>query len=221
MRFPLCLLSWLYAKRSIKDHMRAVSILAASLLLSASAAVASDFPVNESLIPSCARAHPSRDPNYNYTVFFDEGSLLLSTRARQVLSEIAERWKRYGGFFIEASGYTDAPEARHYTPSLALKRVNTIRKFLVTHGIETDRIITRSFGAREQLVPSEGSEPQNRRVAILPFFRGSKDEDLNRLREQDRLDCKMWVKDHCLFSSPDEHASVAACNEALDMATGR
>ena len=195
------------------------AVFAGNFFMSACASMQSGLPISQALVPVCAHPAGLRIRDYNYTLFFDQGDALLSIRGAQVLKELAQHWKRRGGFFVEVSGHTDAVEDRRYSPSLALDRANATRAFLVAQGVEANRIVTQAFGARRQVVPNKNSEPQNRRVEILPFFRESDDEEQEKLQKTNRELCKIWVKDHCLTGSRDEHAGEAACSEALDVAT--
>lgn len=166
-------------------------------------------------MPACTQ--PRATVDYSYLVFFDYGSPSLSPRAQAILTDLAGRWKRNGGLVLELIGHTDQQEARTASPLLAMDRVDATKTYLVSQGVEAQRIVTEGVGATRPLVKTDKPDPQNRRVEPRPIFRPS---DEQRLADLDRLTCRIWVRDHCFTPSRLAHAGAAVCNAALSAATG-
>ena len=76
----------------------------------------------------------------------------------------------YDSYEIEVSGHTDADPIKrtkgHYRDNwdLAAMRANSVRRFLVTAGVPTQRLTTSSYGYHRPI--EEGNKSRNRRVEI-------------------------------------------------------
>ena len=101
---------------------------------------------------------------------FFSNSAVLSPQHRINLPEIAARihsaLKRTPGRKVSAVGHTDAPGTIEYNNRLGQKRARSVRAALGYYCVPWDRIITKTRGELERLVPVEGPEPRNRRVEI-------------------------------------------------------
>lgn len=162
--------------------------------------------------PPCAKPRPH--VHREYPVFFGTGDTALTPRAQTILGELADHWKRAGGYFLELGGHTDAREVETARPSLALERAEVAKSFLVAQGINPQRIAAEGFGANRPRVETDAAEPLNRRVEPRLFARGSEEE--RRQADLDRLSCRIWLRDHCFTPSRLARAGAAACNAVLD-----
>lgn len=113
-------------------------------------------------IPKCA--WPQAIFDYSYVVFFDYGSSSLTSRSQSILADLALRWKRNGGLVMELASHTDLGEARRATPALGLDRAVATKAYLVSFGIEAQRVVVIGQGSSRPLVIANDAEPQNRRV---------------------------------------------------------
>jgi outer membrane protein OmpA-like peptidoglycan-associated protein len=99
-----------------------------------------------------------------YIIFFDAGIAYIKEPARQILDNAISAAGNCGYGATMLAGHTDGSE----DSSLAEKRLNTVRAYLVAHGIPQEDISMESFGATQPRVlkPDEASDEQNRRVEI-------------------------------------------------------
>lgn len=67
---------------------------------------------------------------------------------------------------VEVAGHTDDTGARDYNVALSLERANTVKTYLVSQGIDAERILTRGAGPDEPLAKEKGPEARqkNRRI---------------------------------------------------------
>jgi len=100
-------------------------------------------------------------------VYFDFDSHGLTTEARQQLSEFS---MANASSKISLFGHCDSRGTNAYNDALALRRVNSVRAFLVSKGIpETHIIESRGFGEEQPLNQNKTEEDRrlNRRVEIV------------------------------------------------------
>ena len=65
---------------------------------------------------------------------------------------------------MELASHTDLGEARRATPALGLDRAVATKAYLVSFGIEAQRVVVIGQGSSRPLVIANDAEPQNRRV---------------------------------------------------------
>ena len=70
-----------------------------------------------------------------------------------------------GDRFVVA-GHTDAQGNPRYNQQLSLRRAETVKQFLVAHGIDARRLDTIGYGSQHLLEPDRPNDPRNRRVEI-------------------------------------------------------
>ncbi|MEM9837359.1 MAG: OmpA family protein, partial [Bacteroidota bacterium] len=111
------------------------------------------------------------------TIYFDFGRAVIKPEAKRVLQKIWE--DKLPDLELYLEGHTDAVGSNSANENLAHKRVTAVEQFMGALGWESDKIITRSFGEKRLLVPTQAREERNRRVFIrsgLPqryhLFRG-------------------------------------------------
>jgi OmpA-OmpF porin, OOP family len=85
----------------------------------------------------------------------------------QYLDDLAARLKNTGDV-ISLTGHTDDDASAEHNIVLGLKRAQLIKDFLVTRGIKSSRIKTKSKGESEPIAPNDTEEnrKQNRRVEL-------------------------------------------------------
>lgn len=69
---------------------------------------------------------------------------------------------------VEIAGYTDAIGTKPYNKGLSQRRTNSVREYLVNHGVRPDRIISHGYGESDP-VATNSTKPgraQNRRVEV-------------------------------------------------------
>ena len=64
------------------------------------------------------------------------------------------------------AGHTDGVGSANYNRALSLRRAETVKRFLVSHGIASERLQTAGYGADRLLHPDRPDDAANRRVEI-------------------------------------------------------
>ena len=101
-------------------------------------------------------------------VLFDSGKVDLKSSARQTLDRIAGVINsQYAGRQIRIEGYTDTDPIRKSqwktNERLSAERAMSVEAYLVSKGVDNNRIYSAAFGSAEQ----RGSKAQSRRVEIV------------------------------------------------------
>lgn len=101
-------------------------------------------------------------------VLFDSGKVDLKSSSRQTLDQIASVINsQYAGRQIRIEGYTDTDPIRKSSwktnERLSAERAMSVEAYLVSKGIDNDRIYSAAFGPAHQ----RGSKAQSRRVEIV------------------------------------------------------
>ena len=111
--------------------------LLSALWLSSCSAVAPMAPIrlvsDQPEMPACV-ARPMPD-EARYIVFFQPNSAALSAKARVILDELAERWKRERGSFIRLSARSDGAESRNANHALSGRRGKVVEFYLISDGV--------------------------------------------------------------------------------------
>ncbi|MFO7789787.1 MAG: OmpA family protein, partial [Bacteroidales bacterium] len=79
-------------------------------------------------------------------VFFDFDKSYIKSPYRENLNNLASFMKEKSDFEIEIHGHTDHFGTESYNISLGHRRANAIRKFLTQHGVNENKIVTKSYG---------------------------------------------------------------------------
>ena len=101
-------------------------------------------------------------------VLFDSGKVDLKNSSRQTLDQIASVINtQYAGRQIRIEGYTDTDPIRKSAwktnERLSAERAMSVEAYLVSKGVDNDRIYSAALGPAQQ----RGSKAQSRRVEIV------------------------------------------------------
>ena len=91
--------------------------------------------------------------NVGDRVYFDTDAYDVRSDATPLLDAQAAWLRRYSSVTVRIEGNCDERGTREYNLALGARRANSVRDYLVSHGVEASRIQTISFG-KEQ--PIEG-----------------------------------------------------------------
>lgn len=107
-------------------------------------------------------------------VLFDSGSIVIKPAARQTLDRIASTLQRqFAGNLIRVEGYTDSDPIRRSkwvtNERLSAERAMAVEAYLVTKGIDNNRIYSAAFGPARP----RATKALSRRVEIVVLGAGS------------------------------------------------
>lgn len=108
--------------------------------------------------------------NVGDRVFFDFDKSTLQPEGRTTIEQWAAWLKTYPANKLIIEGHADERGTREYNLALGERRANASREYLVSLGIDPNRIRTISFGKERPAIPAsnERAWAQNRRaVAVL------------------------------------------------------
>jgi outer membrane protein OmpA-like peptidoglycan-associated protein len=99
---------------------------------------------------------------------FDFDKATLRSENRELLSRIAGILLTSDHYRVQVYGHTDDIGTDKYNLELSERRADTVSKYLIEAGIDSQIISTKGFGKSNPLVPGESSEARarNRRVEI-------------------------------------------------------
>jgi outer membrane protein OmpA-like peptidoglycan-associated protein len=99
-------------------------------------------------------------------VFFEAGLPTLKSESFPELNRLIEILKDNPGIYIELAGHTDNKGDAATLLKLSEDRVSTVKAYLVSNGIDTNRITGKGYGATQPVAPSDTEENSkaNRRV---------------------------------------------------------
>ena len=102
-------------------------------------------------------------------MFFAFDNSNLSDSAKTILDRQVEFMKDNSHLKFVLEGYCDKRGTVEYNLALGERRANSVKKYLVNHGINPDRLIVISFGKERPAVVGDTEEAyrQNRRVVTV------------------------------------------------------
>ena len=154
-------------------------------------------------LPICTQ--PRFMPNRSYLVFFAPHSAVLTERMQTIATEFTQHRRIV---LAEMQGNVDSSETTRRDRGLGLRRAKAVADVLISLGVPAERILFKDFGTSRPLVPTPPgiAEPQNRRVAFIPF---AYEPDWAK-----RQKCVDWLNaTYCVPSSAS--SDVTACKNAL------
>jgi len=142
-----------------------------------SSTVLSHDDIERALHPPLTRGfHPSRGlsrreqlpASVNLDIQFDYNSSALKKTAAAQLDqlELALRSDALRNDRFLVAGHTDARGNASYNKQLSRQRAETVKQFLVAHGIAAERLSTVGYGSERLLTNDRPYDAQNRRVEI-------------------------------------------------------
>lgn len=104
-----------------------------------------------------------------FTVFFDFDKYYLTADARRVVDAAITEAQAGGPAHIEVVGNTDLAGTNSYNVVLSQHRAETVRRYMIAHGVDAREISVRALGKSDPAVRTADGvrEPRNRRVEIV------------------------------------------------------
>ncbi|AVR95899.1 outer membrane protein OmpA [Pseudoduganella armeniaca] len=110
----------------------------------------------------------SEKVSYNADAFFDFDKATLKPEGKQALDELHSK---LGGMNVEvviAVGHTDSVGTDAYNDKLAIRRAESVKAYLLSKGVEANRVYTEGKGEKQPVADNKTAEgrAKNRRVEI-------------------------------------------------------
>jgi peptidoglycan-associated lipoprotein len=157
-----------------KTTMRAAAVLAAALMLSACASQQDQMGANGGLGGGAGMAATPGSQqdfvvNVGDRVFFAEDSSDLSSEARSTLDKQAAWLQKFPRYTITIEGHADERGTREYNFGLGSRRMTSARDYLISRGIQPNRMKTISYGKERPVAvcDAESCWNQNRRAVTV------------------------------------------------------
>ncbi|SNZ21098.1 peptidoglycan-associated lipoprotein Pal [Cohaesibacter gelatinilyticus] len=107
--------------------------------------------------------------NVGDRVFFDTDSSDINPSSQATLDKQALWLNQYGNYRVAIEGHADERGTREYNIALGARRANSVRNYLVSKGIASNRLMTKSFGKERPVAVCNDIScwSQNRRAVTV------------------------------------------------------
>ena len=143
---------------------------AAAAPAAAAPAAAAPRPAAPAAAAPAAAAQPAVATKVTYAAdaFFDFDKSVLKPEGKAKLDDLVGKVKGINLEVVIAVGHTDATGADAYNQKLSVKRAETVKAYLVSKGIEKNRVYTEGKGEKQPVADNKTPEgrAKNRRVEI-------------------------------------------------------
>jgi OOP family OmpA-OmpF porin len=120
--------------------------------------------------PAPAAAQPAAASKVTYAAdaFFDFDKSVLKAEGKAKLDDLVAKIKAINLEVIIAVGHTDSVGTDAYNQKLSVRRADAVKAYLVTKGIEKNRVYTEGKGETQPVADNKTTEgrSKNRRVEI-------------------------------------------------------
>jgi peptidoglycan-associated lipoprotein len=153
--------------RLIRGAKFAVAI-AAALAISACANKNADL-TNSAMNAATPGSQQDFVVNVGDRVFFDTDQTDLSPQARATLDKQAQWLSQYNRYTFTIEGHADERGTREYNIALGARRAQTVREYLISRGIDAQRMRTISYGKERPVAVCNDIScwSQNRRAVTV------------------------------------------------------
>ena len=97
-----------------------------------------------------------------YGVAFDAGTASLQPKSDEVLQQIVALMREHSDWRFEVQGHTAEPGGRALNLALSGKRATAVVEWLVAHGVDGERLVSKAYGDTRPVAP--GSADESRRL---------------------------------------------------------
>jgi OmpA-OmpF porin, OOP family len=119
--------------------------------------------------PAAAPAAPAATKvTYAADAFFDFDKAVLKPEGKAKLDDLADKVKGINLEVVIAVGHTDSKGTDGYNQKLSVRRAEAVKAYLVSKGIESNRVYTEGKGEGQPVADNATSEgrAKNRRVEV-------------------------------------------------------
>ena len=119
-------------------------------------------------IVAAAAVPSSEKVTYAADAFYDFDKAVLKPEAKEKLDDLVGKVKDINLEVIIAVGHTDSVGTDEYNQKLSVRRAESIKTYLVSKGIEANRVYTEGKGEKQPVADNKTAEgrAKNRRVEI-------------------------------------------------------
>ncbi|MEA2110576.1 MAG: OmpA family protein [Campylobacterota bacterium] len=109
-------------------------------------------------------------------IFFDFNKATLKPESKKAILSAVALMQRYGDLVLLVHGHTDNKGSDTYNHKLSKERAASVRKAIITEGIESSRLQSQGYGEEKPIASNETEEgrAQNRRVELHKVSGGDK-----------------------------------------------
>ena len=138
----------------------------------APAAPATPAPSARPAAPAAPAARPAAPVSEKVTfaadAFFDVDKSVLKPEAKAKLDDLVAKTKGINLEVIIAVGHTDSDASDAYNQKLSVRRSDSVKAYLVSKGVEKNRVYTEGKGEKQPVADNKTKEgkAKNRRVEI-------------------------------------------------------
>ena len=102
---------------------------------------------------------------------FESNKANLKASSFATLNNIAEALKAQPDMKVEIQGHTDSRGKHDYNVGLSQRRAETVKAYLVTRGVDSERMVPRGYGPDHPVAPNSTAQGRanNRRVEFKPI----------------------------------------------------
>ena len=124
----------------------------------------------EDLRPESETPQNTREAAFvSENILFEFDSSALSAQALRILNNNAEYLRANSDITVTVEGHCDDRGTDTYNNALGQRRADSVRDFLIEHGISTNRLVAVSYGEKRPIAlgKDEASWSKNRRAQIV------------------------------------------------------
>ena len=118
--------------------------------------------------PKPAPVPTSEKVTFAASALFDFDKAVLKPEGKKQLDDMAAKLKEINLEVVVAVGHTDSVGSDAYNQKLSVRRAEAVKAYLVTKGIEANRVYTEGKGKKQPVADNKTAEgrAKNRRVEI-------------------------------------------------------
>ncbi|WP_341314643.1 outer membrane protein OmpA [Paraburkholderia sp. IMGN_8] len=130
-------------------------------------ALVAQAPTPPAPVAPAAPAITSQKITYQADALFDFDKAVLKPAGKEKLDDLASKVQGLNLEVIVATGYTDRIGSDKYNDRLSLRRAQAVKSYLVSKGIEANRIYTEGKGKRNPVTTGCNQKNHKQLVACL------------------------------------------------------
>lgn len=134
----------------------------------APAPVAAPAPAPAPAAPKAPAAPVSEKVTFAADTFFDFNKAVLKADGKAKLEDLVSKLKGMNLEVVIAVGHTDSVGSDAYNQKLSIRRAEAVKAFMVSKGIEANRVYTEGKGKKQPVADNKTAEgrAKNRRVEL-------------------------------------------------------